>query len=33
MLAKVEIGGVLKYVKIPETDEVFQFDKFLQEGL
>ncbi|XP_077951683.1 uncharacterized protein LOC120811737 isoform X3 [Gasterosteus aculeatus] len=31
MLAKVEIGGVLKYVKIPETDGFFQFDMFLQE--
>ncbi|KAJ7989843.1 hypothetical protein DPEC_G00308690 [Dallia pectoralis] len=31
MLAKVEIGRVQKYVKVPQTDEVFQLEKFLQE--
>lgn len=33
MLAKVEYGGVHKYIKIPPIDENFDFQKFLQEGL
>ncbi|CAB1457801.1 unnamed protein product [Pleuronectes platessa] len=31
MLAKVEYGGVQKYIKIPQIDENFDFQKFLQE--
>ncbi|KAM7423196.1 hypothetical protein PAMA_010972 [Pampus argenteus] len=33
MLAKVEYGGVQKYIKIPHIDEIFDFQKFLQEVL
>ena len=33
MLAKVDCGGVQKYIKIPQIDENFDFQKFLQEGL
>ncbi|XP_062250621.1 uncharacterized protein LOC133960013 [Platichthys flesus] len=31
MLAKVKYGGVEKYIKIPQIDENFDFQKFLQE--
>ena len=31
MLAKVEYGGVQKYIKVPLTDD--NFLQFLQEGL
>ncbi|KAG8013702.1 hypothetical protein GBF38_022328, partial [Nibea albiflora] len=31
MLAKVEYGGVQKYIKIPQIDENFDFQKFLQD--
>jgi len=30
MLAKVDCGGVQKYIKIPQIDENFDFQKFLQ---
>ena len=33
MLAKVEYGGVQKYIKVPLTDDNFHFLQFLQEGL
>ena len=33
MLAKVEYGGVQKYIKVPQTDDNFHFLQFLQEGL
>ncbi|KAM7417144.1 hypothetical protein PAMA_016991 [Pampus argenteus] len=33
MLVKVEYGGVQKYIKIPHIDEIFDFQKFLQEVL
>lgn len=33
MLAKVEYGGVQKYIKIPQIDEDFDFQRFLKEGL
>ncbi|KAK1890988.1 Co-chaperone protein HscB like [Dissostichus eleginoides] len=31
MLAKVEYGGVQKYIKVPQIDENFDFLRFLQE--
>ncbi|KAL3984486.1 hypothetical protein ACER0C_016111 [Sarotherodon galilaeus] len=31
MLAKVEYGGVQKYVKVPERDECFHFHQFLKD--
>lgn len=33
MLAKVQLEGAKKYVKVPETDNVFYFNKFLQESV
>ncbi|CAL8348271.1 uncharacterized protein LOC115556062 isoform X2 [Gadus morhua] len=32
MLAKVEYGGVQKYIKVPQTDDNFHFLQFLQEA-
>lgn len=29
MLAKVEYGGVQKYIKVPQSDENFNFLQFL----
>lgn len=33
MLAKVEYGGVQKYIKVPQIDENLDFLRCLQEGL
>lgn len=33
MLGTVEYGGVQKYVKVPRSEECFDFTRFLQDGL
>lgn len=32
MLAKVEFRGVPKYITIPQTEEMFDFDRFQKES-